>query len=134
MESRTKKMKILLGSVLLAVLIVIGVITAVTLKQPYSVLFTGLSQTEMTEIVSYLSDNGVTDYRISGSDTIMVPSSQEYQLKADLVLQGYPTSGYAHSTYFDNVNNLTTESERTSLMLYDLEDSIEATLRCFDGL
>ena len=50
-------MKILLGSVLLAVLIVIGVITAVTLKQPYSVLFTGLSQTEMTEIVSYLSDN-----------------------------------------------------------------------------
>ena len=128
-KAATKKMKILLGSVLLAVLIVIGVITAVTLKQPYSVLFTGLSQTEMTEIVSYLSDNGVTDYRISGSDTIMVPSSQE-----DLVLQGYPTSGYAHSTYFDNVNNLTTESERTSLMLYDLEDSIEATLRCFDGV
>ena len=49
-------------------------------------------------------------------------------------MQGYPTSGYAHSTYFDNVNNLTTESERTSLMLYDLEDSIEATLRCFDGV
>ena len=57
-KAATKKMKILLGSVLLAVLIVIGVITAVTLKQPYSVLFTGLSQTEMTEIVSYLSDNG----------------------------------------------------------------------------
>ena len=69
-KAATKKMKILLGSVLLAVLIVIGVITAVTLKQPYSVLFTGLSQTEMTEIVSYLSDNGVTDYRISGSDTV----------------------------------------------------------------
>ena len=133
-KAATKKMKILLGSVLLAVLIVIGVITAVTLNQPYSVLFTGLNQTEMSEIVSYLSDNGITDYRISGSDTILVPSSQEYQLKADLVLQGYPTSGYAHSTYFENVNSLTTESERTSLMLYDLEDSIEATLRCFDGV
>lgn len=133
-KAATKKMKILLGSVLLAVLIVIGVITAVNLNQPYSVLFTGLSQTEMSEIVSYLSDNGVTDYRISGSDTILVPKSQEYQLKADLVLQGYPTTGYAHSTYFDNVSSLTTESERTSLMLYDLEDSIEATLRCFDGV
>ena len=133
-KSVAKKTKIMLGSVLLAVLIVLGVIVAVNLNQPYSVLFTGLNQSELSEIVSYLSDNGVSDYRISGNDTILVPESQEYQLKADLIMSGYPTSDSDHAAYFENVGSLTTESERRTLLLYDLEDSLEAVIRCLDGV
>lgn len=133
-KATTKKTKILLGSVLLAVLVAVGIITAVNLNQPYAVLFTGLNQSELSDVVSYLSDNGVSDYRINGDDTILVPQSQVNQLKADLVVQDYPKSGSSHSTYFDNVGMLTTESERNTLYFYDLEDSLEAVIRCMDGV
>lgn len=61
----------------------------------YTTLFTGLNQTELNEIVSYLSEQGMADYRIEGSDTILVPAEQEVRLKAALAQQGYPKSGFA---------------------------------------
>lgn len=133
-KGTAKKTKVLLGSVLIVVLVAVGIITAVNLNQPYAILFTGLNQSELSDVVSYLSDNGVSDYRISGDDTILVPQNQVNQLKADLVVQNYPKSGSTHSTYFDNVGMLTTESERNTLYFYDLEDSLEAVIRCMDGV
>lgn len=127
-----KKAKVLLVGGLFAVLAAIAIVVLVNVNQPYTVLFTGLNQTELTTIVSYLSDNGVTNYRIQKEDTILVPKNQEAQLKADLILQGYPSSGFAYSTYLDNVGSLTTESERNTLFLYELQDRIAAVIRCFD--
>ena len=80
--SAAKKTKILLGAGAAAVLVVIALVLVVSLNQPYTVLFTGLNQTDLTAIVSYLSDNGVTDYQIQEEDTVLVPESQEEQLKA----------------------------------------------------
>lgn len=133
-KSAAKKTKILIGSGVLAVLVVIGIITAINLNQPYEVLFTDMNQEELSEVASYLSDNGVSNYRISDNNTIMVPKNQKEELAAALIVQGYPTSGYSHSTYFDNVGSLTTESERNTLALYDLQDSLEAVIRCLDGV
>ena len=133
-KAAAKKTKMLLGAGVLSVLVVLVIAAVISMNRPYTVLFTDLNQSELTEIVSYLSDNGVTDYRISEQNTILVPQNQEAQLKADLIMQGYPTSGFAHSTYFENVGSLTTESERNTLILYDLADSIEAVIRCLDGV
>ena len=73
--SAAKKTKILLGAGAAAVLVVIALVLAVSLNQPYT------------------SDNGVTDYQIQGEDTVLVPESQEEQLKAALLIEGYPNSG-----------------------------------------
>ncbi len=129
-----KKTKIILAVSLLAILAVIGIVIAIMANRPYEVLFTGLTQDEMSEIVSYISDNGVTDYRIEGQDTILVPEEQEAQVKADLIVQGYPNTGYGYSTYLDNVGALTTESERDTLFLLSLQDEIKSVIRCFDGV
>ena len=104
-----KRTKILLGAVLVVMLAVIAVIVAVTMNRPYVTLFTELNQTDMSAIVTYLSDNGITNYKVSGDNTILVPEDQEAQLKATLLTQGYPSSGFAYSTYFDHVGSLTTE-------------------------
>lgn len=129
-----KRTKILMGVGLLVVIAAIVVVVLVSSNQPYTVLFTGLNQSEMTEITSYLSESGVTDYQIQGSDTILVPQDQEPRLKAALVQQGYPSQGFAYSTYLDNVGSLTTEAERNTLFLFELQDRIAATVRCFDGV
>lgn len=129
-----KKTKILLGAVLVIMLAAIAIVAAVTLNRPYVTLFTGLNQTDMSAIVTYLSDNSVTDYKVSGEDTILVPQDKEAQLKAALLTEGYPSSGFAYSTYFDHVGTLTTESERNQLVLYELQDRTAAVIRCMDGV
>lgn len=96
--------------------------------------FTGLNQTDLTAIVSYLSDNGVTDYQIQGEDTVLVPESQEEQLKAALLIEGYPNSGSGYSMYLDHVSSLTTESERSQLALYDLQDRLAGVIRNFSSV
>ena len=130
----TKKTKMLLGAGLLVTLAAIAAVTVISLNRPYVTLFTDLNQTDMNAIVSYLADNGVTDYRISGEDTVLVPKEQEASLKADLLLQGYPHSGYAYSTYFDHVGSLTTESERNQLVLYELQDRTAMVIRSMEGV
>ena len=127
-----KKTKVLIGAGATALLAAIVLVVVVSMNRPYTTLFTGLNQTDLTSIVSYLSDNGVSDYRVEGEDTILVPEDREAQLKSELLLQGYPSSGFGYSsTYFDNVSSLTTESERAQLALYDLEDRLESVIRCF---
>lgn len=133
-KAATKKTKLLLAAVLIAVIAVIAVVTAINLNQPYVTLFTGLNQTDMSSIVTYLSDNGVSDYKISGDDTILVPAAQEASLKAALLTEGYPNSGFAYSTYFDHVGSLTTEAERNQLVLYELQDRTAAVIRSMNGV
>lgn len=131
-KAASRKMKALLGAGAAIVVVAIILVVAASMNRPYTTLFTGLNQTDLTSIVSYLSDNGVSSYRVEGEDTILVPEDQEAQLKSELLLQGYPSSGFGYSTtYFDRVSSLTTESERTQLALYDLQDRIASVIRYF---
>lgn len=131
-----KRTKILAAAVLVVAAGAIVAVVVASQNQPYATLFTELSQTDMTAITSYLTENGVSDFRIVEDDTIMVPADQEAQLKAQLVSQGYVNSGYAYnySTYLDNVSALTTESERQQLALYELNDSTSAVIRSMEGV
>ena len=131
-----KRTKILAAAVLVVAAGAIVAVVVASQNQPYATLFTELSQTDMTAITSYLTENGVSDFRIVEDDTIMVPADQEVQLKAQLVSQGYVNSGYAYnySTYLDNVTAMTTESERQQLALYELNDSTSAVIRSMEGV
>lgn len=126
-----KKMRILLG--ILAVVIVLAVVAYFiwASNQPYRVLFTGLSDTEATSIMTYLDQNGVTDYQVRG-DAIWVRSEQENQLKAKLLMSGYPKSGYLYDSYFNNVGGMSTNSERDTAFLIALQERLEAIIRYFD--
>ncbi len=117
---------------LVVALIIAAVILGINMLRPYDTLFTGLNQEDMSSIVTYLSDNGITDYKIQGSDTVLVPQNRAAQLKADLLMQGYPSSGFGYSTYLDNVGALSTESERNKLALFSLQDEMEAVIKHFD--
>lgn len=133
-----KKTATIAGVAAALVVLLIVIIVAVNNgnDQGYSILFTGLNNSELSTIVSYLEDQGVSDYKVQTGDTILVRSNQETSLKAKLVMQGYPKSGfsYDHNTYFGNVGSLSTESERTTAKLYDLEEKMADVIRCFDGV
>jgi flagellar M-ring protein FliF len=98
------------------------------------VLFTGLSGEEVTAISKYLNDNSVTEFKVQGTDTVLVPQSLEAQLKADLLMQGYPKSGFAYETYRAGVGTMSTDSDRQMAYLQDLQDRMAGVIRCMDGV
>lgn len=100
--------------------------------RPYEVLFTGLNSTDMASIVSYMEESGVTDYKVQNNDTILVPPSQEDSLRARLLMEGYPTSGFSYVTA--ETGALSTESERTQAVLNALQESMSSTIRAFNNV
>ncbi len=129
-EARRKKQIAILAFVLIAA----SVIAAVILNmKSYSVLFTGLNEQEATEIMSKLQAKNVS-YKYEDGGTIMVDSKQEEQLKAELVYEGYPKSGFTYDIFKDNIDLMTTDFEKNNYKLFELQDRIGATIRLFDGV
>lgn len=130
----SKKTRILLGVVLAAIVVGAVVIALILNNAPYTVLFTGLTGEEARSIASILEENGATDYRMQGSDTILVPKSQEMQLKAKVLLAGYPKNGFAYQTYRSGISAMSTDTERNIALLQDLQDRMAGVIRQFDGV
>ena len=129
--SRKVKILIIVGAVLL-----IGgaIIIAIILNnQPYTELFSGLGQEEMQQIAQRLTEDGI-DYKFNGESTIMVKKDTVDQTKATLVQAGYPKSGFTYDTFKDNASMLTTDSDKQTYKLYELQDRIGSTIRLFDGV
>ena len=132
-QTAAKKTKLLFGSVLLAAVAVIAVVALVVANQPYTVLFSDLRQSDLSGIATYFSENGITDYRVEGN-SVLVPENQRDALLAQVLVAGYPSSGYDYSTYLNNVGSLTTESERNQLVLYDLQDYMAEVICNMEGV
>ena len=127
----SKKAYIIIGVV---VVVLAAALTFALNNKPYSVLFTGVSPSEASSILSFLEGQGITDYKVENNDTILVPKGKEGALKARLVMEGYPQAGYAYSTYYDHVGSLSTESERNNAYLLFLQESISNVIRNFDNV
>ncbi len=130
LSSKTKKL-IIAGAVFL---IVAAIVIAVLLNnRPYVELFSGLGQEEAQQIVQKLQEEEI-EYRFDGDSTIMVKEAVVDQTKATLVQEGYPKNGFTYDTFKDNASMLTTDSDKNTYKLYELQDRIGATIRLFDGV
>lgn len=130
LNSRTKK--IIIAGV--AVLIVGAVAIALILNnQPYETLFTGLSQEEAQQITQKLQEDGV-DFKYNGDSEILIRKDVLDQTKAALVQEGYPKNGFTYDTFKENAGMMTTDSDKNTYKLYELQDRIGATIRSFDGV
>ena len=102
-------------------------------SRPYVVLFQEVNETEATQIVTVLNDAGV-NYKYRAGVTILVPEGQADRLRAQLVMAGYPKSGFSYDTYTNNISMMTTDADRKNYEKFYLQDRIAATIREFDGV
>lgn len=102
-------------------------------NKPYEVLFTGLNDQESSEIMGKLQEAAVP-YKYETGGTILVPRDQQDQLKAQLVYEGYPKSGFTYDVFKDNIGLMTTDFEKNSYKLFELQDRIASTITLFDGV
>lgn len=130
LSSKTKKL-IIIGAV---VLIAGAVILALVLNnRPYEVLFSGLSPEEAQQIVAKLQEDG-TEFKYQGESTILVKKDVLDVTKAKLVQEGYPKSGFTYDTFINNAGMMTTDSDKRTYKLYELQDRISATIRMFENV
>lgn len=130
LSSKTKKMVI----ILLAIAVVFSVGTAIILNnKPYEILFTGLNSQEASEIIGKLQEEAIS-YKYEQNGTILVPKEQEQKLKAQLVYEGYPKSGFTYNMFKDNIDMMSTDFEKNSYKLYELQDRMAATISLFEGV
>ncbi len=102
--------------------------------RPYTALISHASEDEMTTVRSWLQEQGVVDYRIQGTDTIMVPAANATALKTRLLQEQYINSDSGWQGYFDRVGALSTVQDREVAKLATLEEKLEATIRGFDNV
>ncbi len=127
-----KKRNMIIG--IAAAIIIISVATAFILnKKEYNVLFTGITDQEGSEIIGKLQEKGI-DYKYESGGTILVDSAVEEQVRAELVYEGYPKSGFTYDVFKNNISLMTTDFEKVKYELFELQDRIGATIRLFDGV
>lgn len=128
-----RKTKILIG-VGLVVLIAAAVIIALVLNRTeYEVLYSEVNTDEAQQIIGLLQESAV-DYRYDGNGTIYVPKENVDRVKADLASQGYPKSGFTYDIFRNNATMMTTDSDKQTYKIYDLQDRIGATIALFDNV
>lgn len=100
----------------------------------YSTLFTGLNQEDAQEVAAFLQGERVSFKYDDSNGTIRVLEEEEETLRAELLSQGYPKSGFTYDIRVNNSGIMTTESDREQYTLYELQDRLGAQIRVFDGV
>jgi len=116
-----------------AALVVLAVILVVVLNnRSYAALVTGVSMDEASTVLTLLDSWGVRDYKVENGDTILVPESQQPSLQARILMQNVFQSG--QTKYFETIGALSTNQERNTAILLDLQERLRSTIRCFENV
>lgn len=127
---KTRKL-ILIGA---SALIIFAVILAVMINhKEYTVLYSGVNAEDASEIVTRLQESGVAyQYRENGD--VLVDRKAADQVRAQLAQEGYPKSGFSYDLFIENAGGMTTDSDKQTYKLYELQNRIGATVGLFDGV
>ena len=132
--SLSLRTKVFAMFVVAVTVVVIGVLIVHSVNHRYAVLFTDLSAEDLTQVVNYLSSNNITDYKIENNNRILVPEGQEARLKMNILLEGYPTSGFGYNMYLSNIGSLSSDADRQLLWQADLQDRLAACITYIPGV
>lgn len=129
-QSKNRKIgivSILAGIVALAVIIVL----ILNVKQ-YVVLYGGVTQEEATEVLALLQQQGVDCKIQNAGTTILVDKKQEAAVRMQLATQGYPRSAPDYALIENNIDFMTTDSEKRSYKIYQLQERLQETIKTLD--
>ena len=127
----SKKIWIIIGATVAA--LVIGIVIFLNTR-PYAPLIAGATEEEAGAVLSWLQEQGVTNYRVEGTGTVKVPESQVSALKARLLVDQYSQANASPTGYFEQVSALSTQADRDRAWLVDLRSRMERTIGQFPGV
>lgn len=129
----SKKIKILIFSILGVVLIGAVILSIMLNKTEYVVLFSQLSDEEVTEVMAKLQEKDVT-YKYEKNGQILVEESDEALLRMQLAEEGYPRSGLNYNIFTSNIDFMTTDYEKKQYKIFQLQERIQASIETITGV
>lgn len=133
LEKTSKRQKIGIG-VAIAAVVVVAVIASVLLSRvQYTVLYTGLDESEAGKIMAVLEDKGVKA-KAESSGTILVPSEGAEELRMELAADGYPKTGLNYDIFSNASGFGTTDMEKKAYYQYQLQENLRTTILKMDKI
>ncbi|MGN0683042.1 MAG: hypothetical protein ACI4JY_05135 [Oscillospiraceae bacterium] len=120
--------KIMLIAIPVAIVAIIIVLAVILNHKGEAVLFSGLNNTEASEIAAAISDLGIEDVKLRG-DSILVPEDQVDTLRMKLSVMGYPKDSSNYDIWNDGINLWSTASDKAEVARQQREARIASTLR-----
>lgn len=132
-KAQEKKRKIIYISILGTVLI-LGIVVAILLnRKNYVVLYSGLENSEASEMVNLISDMGIQATYTSGGQ-LTVPKKDADKIAMDLAVKGYPKSNLNYNVFNNNIDMFTTDYEKREQARMQTQERLMATLMQLDGV
>lgn len=128
-KKRTTLISVFVGIVLIAVITVL-----ILNNTPYSVLYSGITTEEATQVMQRLQADGTSYKSESGGTTIKVPKDQVELVRMNLATAGYPNTAPNYDFFKDSVDFMTTESEKRTMKIYQLQERLQATIKTIKGV
>lgn len=130
-QSQTRRITMI---ALLASAVILLVVFLVWANQPsYSVVYSGLSESDAGEIVSKLKEQGVT-YRLKDSGTILVPTDQVYEVRLSMANEGLPKSSSVGYELFNSSGLIMTEFTQNVNYQRALEGELQRTINSISAV
>lgn len=115
-------------------IIAFAVVLALILNhKEYAVLYSRVTSEEAAEITSKLQETGVA-YQYKGNGDVLVDKKEVDLVRAQLAQEGYPKNSFAYDIFIENAGGMTTDSDKQTYKLYELQDRIGATISLFEGV
>ncbi|MGI6150605.1 MAG: flagellar basal-body MS-ring/collar protein FliF [Christensenellales bacterium] len=127
-----KKVRIIVLSVL--TIAVIAALAVFLNQKTYTVLYSGMDATDTGKVLSALNEMGV-DAKTQGEDTVLVPADRADEIRLELAVQGYPTSGVNDYSIYGSASGIgTTSAEKQVYYKYQLQSNLRATILKMDKI
>ena len=129
---RQRKFLFVAGAVLVTVIVVV---LCVFVASPHYVpLYTNLGAQDAASIAAYLKNNKIPYKIADDGSTIMVPDSQKYQVRLDLVNNNLPEGNIVGFESFDQTHFGETETDEQVRYIAALQGELERTISKIDGV
>lgn len=127
--------RILLGTVIFAVLIGLIFLATWAGRPNYVPLYSNLSEQEASSIAEWLKKSNIPYQLGAGGTTIMVPQEKKYQARIDLAGDGIaPRGGSIGFEIFDQPKLGTTDKERRIQYARALSGEMQRSIEMIDGI
>lgn len=133
LEKKTKKLIAVIAGVVL--LCAVGITLVVNLSgSTYVDLYPDMSQSETAEVYAMLKDMDNVKVSLNNRGVIQVQKKQKPEIMLQLAARGYPTTTLTYDTFLDNTSFTMTDSEKKQLLIYQLNDRLQSTIKTIEGV
>jgi flagellar M-ring protein FliF len=132
-QRQSKPQRITMIVLVLAAVIIIPILVTWATQTSYAVVFTGLSDTDAGQIVTKLKADNVP-YQLKDGGTVLVPTSQVYDVRLSMASQGIPASSTVGFEIFDSSSLGMTQFTQQVNYQRALEGELERTIGSLDSV